>query len=51
MDGLRNAATSGEIILTALRRFPDRIAFRQDGQTLTYRQTGDRLARWITLFT
>jgi non-ribosomal peptide synthetase component E (peptide arylation enzyme) len=51
MAGLRDAVTYGEIILTALRRFPDRIAFRQDSRTLTYRQTADLLARWITLFT
>src|SRR3954463_8690523 len=51
MVGLRDAVTYGEIILTALRRFPDRIAFRQDGRTLTYRQTEDLLARWITVFT
>jgi fatty-acyl-CoA synthase len=51
MRGLRDAVTYGEMILTALRRFPDRIAFRQDGRTLTYRQTSDLLARWITVLT
>ena len=51
MAGLRDAVTYGELILTALRRFPDRIAFRQDARSLTYRQTADLLARWITLFT
>jgi fatty-acyl-CoA synthase len=48
---LRDAVTYGAIILGALRRFPDRIAFRQDERALTYRQTADLLARWITLFT
>jgi len=51
MPALRDAVTYGEIILTALRRFPDRVAFRQDDRTLTYRRTADLLARWITLFT
>jgi len=51
MAGLRDAVTYGELIVTALRRFPDRVAFRQDGRELTYRETADLLARWITLFT
>ena len=50
MSVLRDAVTYGEIILSALRRFPDRVAFRQDDRSLTYRQTADLLARWITLF-
>jgi fatty-acyl-CoA synthase len=51
LTSLHAAVTYGEIILTALRRFPDRIAFRQDDRTLTYRETADLLARWITVFT
>lgn len=48
---LRDAVTYGELILTALRRFPDRVAFQQDDRRLTYRQTADLLARWITVLT
>ncbi len=51
MAGLREGVTYGEIILAALRRFPERVAFRQDSRTLTYAQTADLLARWITVFT
>ena len=51
MAGLRDGVTYGELILTALRRFPERIAFLQDDRRLTYRETADLLARWITLFT
>jgi fatty-acyl-CoA synthase len=50
MAGLRDGVTYGEIVLAALRRFPDRIAFRQDARTVTYAQTADLLARWITVF-
>ena len=48
---MRAGVTYGEIIIAALRRFPQRIAFRQDGRELTYRQTADLLARWITVLT
>jgi fatty-acyl-CoA synthase len=51
MAGLHDEVTYGEIVLTALRRFPDRVAFRQDGRAITYRQTADSLARWITVLT
>ena len=51
MAALRDGVTYGEIILAALRRFPARIAFQQDARTLTYAQTADLLARWITVFT
>jgi len=47
VPGLHDTATVGDIVTAALRRFPDRVAFRQDGQDLTYRQTEDALARWV----
>jgi fatty-acyl-CoA synthase len=50
MAGLYGAATIGDIVTTALRRFPDRVAFRQDGRDLTYAQTADALARWVAVF-
>jgi fatty-acyl-CoA synthase len=50
-EALRHGVTYGELIVTALRRFPDRIAFQQDDRRLTYRQTADLLARWIAVFT
>ncbi len=49
MAGLHDSATVGDILTSALRRFPDRVAFRQDGQELTYRQTEDMLARWVAV--
>ena len=48
---LRTPVTYGELIVTALRRFPDRIAFQQDDRRLTYRQTADLLTRWIAVLT
>ena len=50
MAVLRDGVTYGEIILAALRRFPERIAFRQDARTLTYAKTADLLALWVTVF-
>ncbi|HEY7424293.1 MAG TPA: AMP-binding protein [Gemmataceae bacterium] len=49
MAGLHDSATVGDIVTSVLRRFPDRVAFRQDGKELTYRQTADLLARWVTV--
>jgi fatty-acyl-CoA synthase len=49
MAGLHDSATVGDIVTSVLRRFPDRVAFRQDGQQMTYRQTEDTLARWVTV--
>ena len=49
MSGLRDAATVGDVVVAALRRFPDRIAFQQDGARLTYRQVEDALARWVSV--
>src|SRR5215470_4964905 len=49
MTRLYDAATIGNVVTAALRRFPDRVAFRQDGVELTYRQVEDALARWVAL--
>ena len=38
-----------DLVVTALRRFPERVAFRQDGRDLTYAQTADLLARWVAV--
>ena len=49
MTGLHDAATMGDVVTAALRRFPDRVAFRQDSTELTYRQVDDLLARWVSV--
>jgi fatty-acyl-CoA synthase len=49
MAALHDVVTYGEIVLTALRRFPDRIAFRQEGRAMTYRETEDHLSRWTAV--
>jgi fatty-acyl-CoA synthase len=49
MTRLHEAATIGDVVTAALRRFPDRVAFRQDGTDLTYRQVEDTLARWVAV--
>jgi fatty-acyl-CoA synthase len=49
MIGLQHTATIGDIVTAALRRFPDRVAFRQDTKELTYRQIEDALARWVAV--
>src|SRR5215470_2554968 len=49
MSGLHGAARVGDVVCAALRRFPDRVAFRQDGSELTYRQVEDALARWVSV--
>jgi fatty-acyl-CoA synthase len=38
-----------DLVVTALRRFPERVAFRQDGRDLTYARTADLLARWVAV--
>jgi hypothetical protein len=38
-----------DLVLDALRRFPERVAFRQDGRDLSYARTADLLARWVTI--
>ncbi|HEY8864168.1 MAG TPA: AMP-binding protein [Candidatus Dormibacteraeota bacterium] len=49
MPALHDTATVGDVVTAALRRFPDRVAFRQDGLDLTYRQTEDALSRWVAV--
>lgn len=50
MAGMANTAgTHSELILRALRAFPDRIAFRQGDRVLTYAEAGDLLARVVTV--
>jgi fatty-acyl-CoA synthase len=49
MTALHEVALVGDIVTGVLRRFPDRIAFRQDGVQTTYRQTEDALARWVAV--
>jgi fatty-acyl-CoA synthase len=47
--GLHDSATVGDVVTSVVRRFPERVAFRQDGGDLTYRQLEDLLARWVAL--
>ena len=49
MAGLRDGVSVGDVIVAALRRFPDRVALRQDGVDMTYRQAEDALARWVAV--
>ncbi len=49
MSELHGGMTYCEVVLAALRRFPERVAFRQDGRDLTYRQTLDQLARYAAV--
>lgn len=47
---LHDGNTQLDLILGALRRFPDREAFRQDGRSWSYREAADVLARWAAVF-
>ena len=47
---LHRPVTHSELIVNALRRWPDREAFRQDGASWTYRETAARLARFVRVF-
>ena len=49
MTALHRSARYTDLVLDALRRFPERVAFRQDGRDLSYAQTADLLARWVTI--
>ena len=49
MAALHDSVTVGDIVCAILRRFPDRVAFRQDGVDMTYAQAEDTLARWVAL--
>ena len=46
---LQRDVTYGELVVQALERFPERIAFRQGDLELTYRATADLLARWVSV--
>ncbi len=45
MAGLHDTVTFTDLTLTALRRWPDRVAFRQDGRSSTYREVEDEISR------
>jgi fatty-acyl-CoA synthase len=45
LAALHDTATFTDLVLTALRRYPDRVAFVQDGRELTYRLVEDRIGR------
>jgi len=45
MAGLHDPATFSDLVLTALRRWPDRVAFRQGDLAWTFRHLEDRIAR------
>src|SRR5438270_3061912 len=47
MAGLHDAATTCDVVVSALRRFPDRVAFRMDGRDISYREAEDILQRWV----
>jgi len=49
MTRLYEPTSIGDVVTAVLRRFPDRVAFRQDGTELTYRQVEDTLARWVAV--
>jgi fatty-acyl-CoA synthase len=47
VSDLHRCVTHGELIINALRRWRSREAFRQDGQSWTYAETAERLARVV----
>jgi fatty-acyl-CoA synthase len=49
MPALRDVHTQLDLVLGALRRFPDREAFRQDDRGWRYREVADLLARWAAV--
>ncbi len=49
MPDLHQGVTHTELVVSALRRWPRREAFRQDGRSLTYAQTADLLARVVAV--
>ncbi|MEZ5659930.1 MAG: AMP-binding protein [Burkholderiaceae bacterium] len=48
MSMLRERSTHLDLILASLRRFGPKTAFIADNETLTYAQSGERLARWAS---
>lgn len=49
MAALDEIASLGDVVTAALRRHPDRVAFRSDGRSITYREAEDLLARWVVV--
>lgn len=47
---LHTGGTIGEVIVTAIQRYPDRVAFIADGHELTYSQLGQAVGRAIRMF-
>jgi fatty-acyl-CoA synthase len=46
---LRRDVTFGDLVVDALERFPERVAFRQGKTEWTYRHTAGLLARWVSV--
>ncbi|HVS64130.1 MAG TPA: AMP-binding protein [Thermoanaerobaculia bacterium] len=46
---LQRNVSYGDLVVGALQRFPDRVAFRQGDVEWTYLHTADLLARWVTV--
>lgn len=50
MAGLHDVATYSDLVLTATRRYPGRVAFVQDGKEMTYAEVEARIARLAATF-
>jgi fatty-acyl-CoA synthase len=46
---MTDGAVYSQVVLNALRRFPDRTMFIQDEQSWTYRDMLDAIAKWVAL--
>ena len=46
-QGLHDGCTMGELVVRAIQRGGDRVAFVLDEQSITYREFGDQLARFV----
>lgn len=49
-SSLHDGGTVGELILGAIQRYPDRVAFIADERQLTYRQLGEKISLAIQMF-
>ncbi len=49
MSDLHRPTTYSELVVSVLERFPDRVAFEQDGRQLSYRRVAGLLAGWVAL--
>jgi fatty-acyl-CoA synthase len=45
MHNITNGSTVADLILTAISRYADRVAFANDEATVTYRELGERISR------